>query len=125
MKHFITEDMVEIFSNKKQERDMAFPVIANSFHGNFAIYKIIDEVCSYLFDRTNFVPTVDNHITYLVTGKYPTNYKNIVGTAYWGEKDYDKNLARIRLYRKVRNMNKKFVNDIYLSKYQSIHHKFY
>ena len=109
--HFITKDSVVIYKNDKKQIDMAFPQLGTSVKSE-AILDILDNVCFYLFQGTNICPENDPLIRNRVVVHYPRNYKDIVGTAYWDEEEYADNLARVRLYRKVRKMIRTFVREL-------------
>ena len=94
--HFITKESVAIYKNSKKEIDMAFPKLGESVREE-AILDLLDSVCYYLFQGTSISPEQDPVIRNRVVKYYPKNYKNIVGTAYWGEDGYADNLARVRL----------------------------
>ena len=92
---------------------MAFPKFG-VFVKEEAISSILENVCEYLFQGTYICPKNDQWIMNLAFSDYPRNYKNIVGTAYYGEEGYNDKLARIRLYRKVRKMIRSFVKEVNL-----------
>lgn len=109
--HFIDKESVVICKNDNYEIDMAFPNI-RGYVKEEAITRILENVCDYLFQGTHICPENDPLIRNRIFSAYPNNYKDIMGTAYWGEKGYTENLARIRLYRKIRKMIRSFVNEL-------------
>lgn len=121
--HFITKEAVAIYKNSKKETDMAFLRLdeskeaflfskANKSVKEDIILDLLDDVCFYLFQKTNIYPEQDSLIQNRAIKYYPKSYKNMVGTAYWNEDGYADNLARVRLYRKGRKMIRAFAREL-------------
>ena len=109
--HFINSESVFNCKNDKREIDMAFPKFGIWEKEN-AISMILNDVCEYLFQGTYIRAKNDPLIMNRIFSAYPKNYKDIMGTAYFGEEGYNDRLARIRLYRKVRNMIRLFACEL-------------
>ena len=109
--HFITSESVFNCKNDKREIDIAFPKFG-VFVKEEAISSILENVCEYLFQGTYIRAKNDPLIMNRIFSAYPKNYKDIMGTAYFGEEGYNDKLARIRLYRKVRKMIRFFVSEL-------------
>ena len=127
--YLVDQNNVVVYDNKKQKKDIAFPraeLFPNAgvfggycgeireLRGEDAIASLLSDFCSeYLFAGTNISYFDNPKIAKLITNTYPSDYKGIRGVAWWEEEGYADNLARIRLYRKLRKMTRRFAKEVY------------
>ena len=124
--YFINKENVVVYRDEKHKKDMAFlqfdKIVFDEFldkpvevhiKGADAIAHLLDYFCDeYVFKDTDIYFFDSPKIMKKVDWLYPEDYKGLKGVAWWEEEDYVDNLARVRLYRKVHKMTKRFAQEL-------------